>query len=165
VATSIAYFAPFPCGRMDVHGRGGRFGLPTIFGPNTPAMKAPARRLRRQTLDRDCGSAYHSSTRVKRWPIPLTVGVSSGEPTAQTTGHFLFSSRCQLLGDDESARDGRFKPLTEGADPAERHVRPAELHRELNVLCRDQLVSPSGVLLTIFNIWAVAEDVPRILSW
>ena len=39
----------------------------------------------------------------------------------------------------------------------------ASLHRELNVSAHTQAVLPSGVLLTIFNMMAVAEDVLKMI--
>jgi hypothetical protein len=54
--------------------------------------------------------------------------------------------------------------LLDGADPAKADVRLPSLHREINVAPDTQAVLPSGVLLTIFNMIAVAEDVLKILA-
>src|SRR6267154_6703325 len=60
---------------------------------------------------------------------------------------------------NEAARGMAAKPLTAVL------VRPKlmsdlpSLHRELNVAAETQAVLPSGVLLTIFNMMAIAEDV------
>jgi putative ABC transport system permease protein len=55
------------------------------------------------------------------------------------------------------------KPLTAVLVRPKRMSDLPSLHRELNVAAETQAVLPSGVLLTIFNMMAVAEDVLRMI--
>jgi putative ABC transport system permease protein len=60
---------------------------------------------------------------------------------------------------NEVARKMAIKPLTAVLVRPKRMSDLPSLHRELNVAAETQAVLPSGVLLTIFNMMAVAEDV------
>jgi putative ABC transport system permease protein len=60
---------------------------------------------------------------------------------------------------NEVARGLTVKPLTAVLIRPRRLSDLPSLHRELNVSAETQAVLPSGVLLTIFNMMAVAEDV------
>ena len=58
---------------------------------------------------------------------------------------------------------GAVKPLTAVLIRPKRMSDLPSLHRALNVAADTQAVLPSGVLLTIFNMMAVAEDVLKMI--
>src|SRR5436190_1711858 len=66
-------------------------------------------------------------------------------------------------GMNEVAREMTVKPLTAVLVRPKRMSDLPSLHRELNVAAETQAVLPSGVLLTIFNMMAVAEDVLKMI--
>jgi putative ABC transport system permease protein len=80
-------------------------------------------------------------------------------PTHSADDRAIFFSLSSYWGMNEVARKMAIKPLTAVLVRPKRMSDLPSLHRELNVAAQTQAVLPSGVLLTIFNMMAVAEDV------
>src|SRR5438309_11869944 len=93
---------------------------------------------------------------------PLTVdGVL--RPTNSADERAILYSLPSYWGMNEVARGMAVKPLTAVLIRPKRMSDLPSLHRALNVAADTQAVLPSGVLLTIFNLMAVAEDVLKMI--
>jgi len=93
---------------------------------------------------------------------PLTV-VGILKPTHSADDRAIFLSLPSYWGMNEVARGMAVKPLTAVLIRPKRVSDLPSLHRALNVGPETQAVLPSGVLLTIFNMVAMAEDVLKML--
>src|SRR5215471_8612213 len=93
---------------------------------------------------------------------PLTV-VGILRPTHSADDRAIFFSLPSYWGMNEVARGMAVKPLTAVLIRPKRMSDLPSLNRELNVAPDTQAVLPSAVLLTIFNMMAVAEDVLKMI--
>jgi putative ABC transport system permease protein len=84
-------------------------------------------------------------------------------PNHSADDRAIFLSLATYWGMNEVARGMTVKPLTAVLVRPKRMSDLPSLHRELNVAAETQAVLPSGVLLTIFNMMAVAEDVLKMI--
>jgi putative ABC transport system permease protein len=154
VATNGAYFAPFPWRHKTYALAAGRFfaddppGAPT-YEAVLGAEAAGATGLR-------VGDRFYEGEEMAEYPLTV-VGIL--RPTRGADDRAIFFSLPSYWGMNEVARKVIIKPLTAVLVRPKRMSDLPGLHRELNVAAETQAVLPSGVLLTIFNMMAVAEDV------
>jgi putative ABC transport system permease protein len=153
VATNGAYFAAFSWRRKTFSLAEGRFfrddpeDAPTyeaVLGAET----AGATRLR-------IGDRFYEGEEMAEYPLTV-VGIL--RPTHSADDRAVFLSLSSFWGMNEVARKLAVKPLTAVLVRPRRMSDLPSLHRELNVSAETQAVLPSGVLLTIFNMMAMAED-------
>ncbi len=114
-------------------------------------------------------SAYFTAFPWRRRTFILAAGrLFADDPPNTPTYHSaddraIFFSLPSYWGMNEIARGMAVKPLTAVLIRPKRMSDLPSLHRELNVSPETQAVLPSGVLLTIFNMMAVAEDVLKMI--
>jgi len=102
------------------------------------------------------GDRFYEGEEMAEYPLTV-VGIL--RPTHSADDRAIFFSLSSYWGMNEVARKMTVKPLTAVLVRPKRMSDLPSLHRELNVAAETQAVLPSGVLLTIFNMMAVAEDV------
>ncbi len=93
---------------------------------------------------------------------PLTV-VGILRSTRSADDRAIFFSLESFWGMNEVARKMQVKPLTAVLIRPTRMSDLPSLHRELNVSAETQAVFPSAVLLTIFNMLGLAENVLALI--
>ena len=89
---------------------------------------------------------------------PLTV-VGILRPTQSADDRAIFLSLASFWGMNEIARKIEVKPLTAVLVRPKRMSDLPSLHREFNLAAETQAVFPSVVLLNIFNLLGLAEEV------
>src|SRR5262249_44274533 len=104
----------------------------------------------------EIGDRFYEGEEMAEYPLTV-VGILGSTHSADDRA--IFFSLPSYWGMNEIARGMVVKPLTAVLVRPRRMSDLPSLHRELNVAGETQAVLPSGVLLTIFNIMAVAEDV------
>jgi putative ABC transport system permease protein len=153
VATNNTYFAALPWRRKTFALAAGRFfaddpadapTYETVLG----AEAAGSTGLR-------IGDRFYEGEEMAEYPLTV-VGILN--PTHSADDRAIFFSLPSFWGMNEVARKMTVKPLTAVLVRPKRMSDLPSLHRELNVAAETQAVLPSGVLLTIFNMMAVAED-------
>jgi putative ABC transport system permease protein len=106
------------------------------------------------------GDRFYEGEEMAEYPLTV-VGIL--RPTRSADDRAIFLSLSSYWGMNEVARGMAVKPLTAVLIRPKRVSDLPSLHRALNVGPETQAVLPSGVLLTIFNMMAVAEDVLKML--
>jgi putative ABC transport system permease protein len=154
VATSLAYFAPFPWRRKTFALSAGRFFRDDAS--NQPSYEAVlgAEAARRAGLR--IGDRFYEGEEMAEYPVTV-VGIL--RPTRSADDRAIFFSLASFWGMNEVARKMQVKPLTAVLVRAKRMSDLPSLNRALNVSTETQAVFPSAVLLTIFALLSVAEDV------
>jgi putative ABC transport system permease protein len=154
VATSLAYFAPFPWRRKTFALSAGRFFRDDA--PDQPSYEAVlgAEAARRAGLR--IGDRFYEGEEMAEYPMTV-VGIL--RPTRSADDRAIFFSLASFWGMNEVARKMQVKPLTAVLVRAKRMSDLPSLNRALNVSTETQAVFPSAVLLTIFALLSVAEDV------
>jgi putative ABC transport system permease protein len=154
VATSPAYFAPFPWRRRTFSLSEGRF-----FGDESPDRPTYGALLGSEAARRTglrIGDRFYEGEEMADYPLTV-VGIL--RPTRSADDRAIFFSLASFWGMNEVARKMQVKPVTAVLLRAKRMSDLPSLHRELNVATTTQAVFPSAVLLTIFNLLDVVEDV------
>ena len=154
VATNDAYFAAFPWRRRTFALGQGRFFRDDP--PDHPSYEVVvgAHAARRTGLK--IGDRFFEGEEMA--PYPLTV-VGILRPTRSADDRAIFLSLASFWGMNEVARKMQIKPLTAVLVRAKRLSDLPSLHRELNVSTETQAAFPTMVLLTIFDLLGLAEDV------
>jgi len=158
VATNNAYFAASPWRRKTFALAAGRFFANDRQSEPTYEVLLGAEAARSTGLQ--IGDRFYEGEEMAEYP--LTVAGILG-PTHSADDRAIFLSLPSYWGMNEVARGMAVKPLTAVLIRPKRMSDLPSLHRELNVAAETQAVLPSGVLLTIFNMMAVAEDVLRMI--
>ncbi len=158
VATSNTYFAASPWRRKTFALAAGRFFADDPQSEPTYEVLLGAEAARSTGLQ--IGDRFYEGEEMAEYP--LTVAGILG-PTHSADDRAIFLSLPSYWGMNEVARGMAVKPLTAVLIRPKRMSDLPSLHRELNVAAETQAVLPSGVLLTIFNMMAVAEDVLRMI--
>ena len=154
VATTPEYFAAQPWRRRTFALAAGRFARddpaeqPT-FEALVGADAARATGLR-------IGDRFYDGEEMAEFPLTV-VGIL--RPTGSSDDRTIFMSLGSFWAMNEVARKMQVKPLTAVLVRAKRMSDLPALHRALNVSAETQAVFPSAVLLEIFNLLRVAEDV------
>jgi putative ABC transport system permease protein len=154
VATSPAYFATFPWRRKSFTVTEGRF-----FRPDTPEdpgyeVVLGAEAARRTGLR--LGDRFSEGEEMAEFPLRVA-GIL--RPTRSADDRAIFLSLPSFWGMNEVARKMQMKPLTAVLVRPKRMSDLPALHRQLNISQETQAVFPSAVLLGIFNLLGLAEEI------
>src|SRR6266851_416555 len=153
VATNSAYFAAFPWRRKTFALSAGRLYADDPSNDPTYEVLLGSEAAGRTGLR--IGDRFYEGEEMAEYPLTV-VGIL--RPTHSADDRAIFFSLSSFWGMNEVARKMAVKPLTAVLVRPKRMSDLPSLHRELNVSAETQAVLPSGVLLTIFNVMAVAED-------
>jgi len=158
VATSPAYFATFPWRRKSFTVTEGRF-----FRPDTPEdpgyeVVLGAEAARRTGLR--LGDRFFEGEEMAEFPLRVA-GIL--RPTRSADDRAIFLSLPSFWGMNEVARKMQMKPLTAVLVRPKRMSDLPALHRQLNISQETQAVFPSAVLLGIFNLLGLAEEVLTLI--
>jgi putative ABC transport system permease protein len=154
VATTDAYFAPFPWRRRAPALSAGRVFRSDV--PEQPAYEAVlgadvARRTGLKLEDR-----FFEGEEMAAYPLTV-VGVLRATGTADDRA--IFISLASYWEMNELSRRAMVKPLTAVLIRPKRLSDLAALHRGWNVAPDIQAAFPTAVLLNIFNLLSLVEDV------
>ncbi|HEX9477621.1 MAG TPA: ABC transporter permease [Methylomirabilota bacterium] len=154
VATSEAYFAPFPWRRHAPALSTGR--LFRSEAPERPDYEAVlgadvARRTALKASDR-----FYEGEEMAAYPLTV-VGVL--RPTGTADDRAIFISLASYWEMNEVSRRAMVKPLTAVLVRPRRLSDLTALHRGWNVAPDLQAALPSAVLLNVFNLLGLVEDV------
>jgi putative ABC transport system permease protein len=158
VATNGGYFAALPWRRKTFALAAGRFFADDP--PNDPTYEALLGAEAARSTGLQIGDRFYEGEEMAEYPLTV-VGIL--RPTRSADDRAIFFSLPSYWGMNEIARGMAVKPLTAVLIRAKRMSDVPSLHRELNVAAGTQAVLPSGVLLTIFNMMSVAEDVLKVI--
>jgi putative ABC transport system permease protein len=158
VATNPAYFTAFPWRRKSFSVTQGRFFRPDR--PEEPGYEVVlgAEAARRTGLR--LGDRFFEGEEMAEFPLTV-VGILG--PTRSADDRAIFLSLPSFWGMNEVARKMQMKPLTAVLVRPKRMSDLPALHRQLNVSQETQAVFPSGVLLGIFNLLGLAEEVLTLI--
>jgi putative ABC transport system permease protein len=158
VATTPAYFAVGPWRRRTFRVAQGRlFGQDPAGSPTYEAVLGAA--VAQHTGLQE-GDRFYEGEEMA--PYPLTV-VGILQPTHSADDRAIFFSLATFWGMNEVARQMPVKPLTAVLVRPRRLSDLPGLHREFNVQDETQAVFPSAILLTIFQVLGLAEEVLAVL--
>ena len=158
VATTPAYFAAFPWRRKRFTVAPGRlFRDDPAARPSYEAVLG-AEAARRTGLR--VGDRFYEGEEMAAYPLTV-VGILRSTRSADDRAIFL--SLPSYWGMNEIARTMAIKPLTAVLVRPKRMSDLPALHRQLNVSEETQAVFPSAILLTIFNVLDLAEDVLALI--
>src|SRR6059036_3925879 len=158
VATTGGYFAALPWRRKTFAISQGRFFRDDP--PEQPAYEAVlgADVARRTGLR--VGDRFHEGEEMAEYPLTV-VGILRSTDSADDRAIFIsLASYWQM---NEVSRKMQVKPLTAVLVRPKRMSDLAGLHRGFNVTAETQAVFPSAVLLNIFNLLSLAEEVLALL--
>jgi len=158
VATTPEYFAPAPWRRKTFAVAVGRWWNETP--PEQPNYEAVLGAEVAQRTGLRIGEAFYEGEEMAEYPLTV-VGIL--RPTSSADDRTIFFSLASFWGMNEVARNATVKPLTTVLVRPKRLSDLPHLHREFNVSPETQAVLPSAVLLTIFNLLSVAEEVIRFV--
>ena len=158
VATSSAYFAAFPWRRKTFALAAGK--LFADDPPNEPSYEAVLGAEAARSTRLQIGDRFYEGEEMAEYPLTV-VGIL--RPTHSADDRAIFFSLPSYWGMNEVARGMVVKPLTAVLIRPKRMSDLPSLNRELNISAETQAVLPSAVLLTIFNMMAVAENVLKMI--
>src|SRR6516162_7049599 len=154
VATNSAYFAAFPWRHKTFALAAGKFF--TDDPPSKPAYEAVLGAEAARSTGLQIGDRFYEGEEMAEYPLTVA-GIL--RPKHSADDRAIFFSLPSYWGMNEVARGMTVKPLTAVLIRPKRMSDLPGLRRELNVAAETQAVLPSAVLLTIFNVMAVAENV------
>jgi putative ABC transport system permease protein len=152
VATSPAYFAPFPWRHRSFSLAAGRFLRDEP--PDAPSFEALLGASVARGAGLSIGDRFHQGEEMAEYPLTVA-GIL--HPTRSADDRAIFISLASFWAMNEVARALPVKPLTAVLVRARRMSDLPSLNRELNVAPETQSVFPSAVLLAIFNLLAVMD--------
>src|SRR6266478_6832179 len=158
VATNGAYVATFPWRRKTFSLSSGRFFADDP--PNNATYEAVLGAEAADSTGLRIGDRFYEGEEMTEYPLTV-VGIL--RPTHSADDRAIFFSLSSYWGMNEVARKMAVKPLSAVLIRPNLMSDVASLHRELNVSAHTQAVLPSGVLLTIFNVMALAEEALTII--
>ena len=158
VATNKAYFAAFPWRHKTFALAAGKFF--TDDPPSKPAYEAVLGAEAARSTGLQIGDRFYEGEEMAEYPLTV-VGIL--RPTHSADDRAIFFSLPSYWGMNEVARGMAVKPLTAVLIRPKRMSDLPSLNRELNISADTQAVLPSAVLLTIFNMMAVAENVLKMI--
>jgi putative ABC transport system permease protein len=158
VATTPAYFTAFPWRRRRFTVVPGRFFRDDPAGQPRYEAVLGAEAARRTGLR--VGDRFYEGEEMAAYPLTV-VGIL--RPVRSADDRAIFLSLPSYWGMNEIARAMAVKPLTAVLVRPRRMSDLPALHRQLNVAEDTQAVFPSVVLLTIFNVLDLAEDVLALI--
>ena len=158
VGTTTDYFAAAPWRRKTLSVAAGRFWDDDPPGQPSYAAVLGAEVAQRTGLQ--IGDAFYEGEEMAEHPLKV-VGIL--RPTHSADDRTIFFSLASYWDMNEVARAMAVKPLTTVLVRPKRLSDLPHLHREFNVNPETQAALPSAVLLTIFNLLGVAEEVLRFV--
>jgi putative ABC transport system permease protein len=158
VATTSAYFAPAPWRRTTLSVASGRWFRDDPAGQPSHEAVLGAEAARRTGLR--LGDRFYEGEEMAAHPLTV-VGVLG--PARGADDRAIFVSLASYWDMNEIARATSDKPLTAVLVRPRRMSDLPGLHRQLNLADDTQAAFPSVVLLTIFNLLDVAEDVMALI--
>ena len=158
VATNAAYFAPFPWRRKTFSLSEGTFFHDDA--PDRPTYEALLGSEAARRTGLRIGDRFYEGEEMAEYPLTV-VGIL--RPTRSADDRAIFFSLSSFWGMNEVARKMPVKPLTAALVRAKRMSDLPSLNRELNVSTETQAVFPSVVLLTIFKLLGVVEEVLAVI--
>jgi putative ABC transport system permease protein len=153
VATNGGYFAALPWRRKSFSLAGGRFFRDDP--PEAPSYEALVGAEAASRTGLRIGDRFYEGEEMAEHPLTV-VGILN--PTHSADDRAIFMSLSSFWEMNEVARGQAVKPLTAVLVRPKRMSDLPGLHREHNVVPETQAVLPSGVILTIFNMMAVAQE-------
>ena len=158
VATTAAYFQPFPWRRRAFTLAAGHFLYDNA--PDQPTYEAllGAEVARRTGLKLD--DRFYSGEEMAEYPLTVA-GIL--QPTHGADDRTIFISLASFWEMNEVSRQMTVKPLTAVLVRPKRLSDIPSLHREYNIAPTTQAVIPSSVLLSIFNLLGLAEEVLKMI--
>jgi putative ABC transport system permease protein len=153
VATNGGYFAALPWRRKSFSLSGGRFFRDDP--PEAPSYEAVVGAEAASRTGLRIGDRFYEGEEMAEHPLTV-VGILN--PTHSADDRAIFMSLSSFWEMNEVARGQAVKPLTAVLVRPKRLSDLPGLHREHNVAPETQAVLPSGVILTIFNMMAVAQE-------
>jgi putative ABC transport system permease protein len=154
VATTTDYFATAPWRRKHFSVAAGRFW--SDDQPEQPSYAAVLGAEVAQRSGRQIGDAFYEGEEMAEHPLKV-VGIL--RDTHSADDRTIFFSLATYWDMNEIARAMTVKPLTTVLVRPKRLSDLLPLHREFNVHPETQAALPSAVLLTIFNLLGMAEEV------
>jgi putative ABC transport system permease protein len=158
VATTPDYFAAAPWRRKTFTLAAGRFW--SDAPPGQPTYEALLGAEVAQRTGLRIGMAFYEGEEMAEYPLTV-VGIL--RPTHSADDRSIFFSLASYWAMNEVARNMAVKPLTTVLIRPKRLSDLPSLHREFNVNPEMQAALPSAVLLTIFNLLGIAEEVLRFV--
>jgi putative ABC transport system permease protein len=158
VATTSEYFRSFPWRRKAFTLGAGQFIRDTPTGQPSYEALLGAEVARRTSLK--LGDQFYTGEEMAEYPLTVT-GVL--QPTHAADDRTIFISLASFWAMNDISRDMTVKPLTAVLVRPQRLSDIPSLHREFNVAPDTQAVIPSAVLLTVFNLLSLAEEVLKII--
>jgi putative ABC transport system permease protein len=158
VATNNVYFAAFPWRHKTFALAAGKFFADDP--PSEPAYEAVLGSEAARSTGLQIGDRFYEGEEMAEYPLTV-VGIL--RPTRGADDRAIFLSLPSYWGMNEVARGMTVKPLTAVLIRPKRMSDLPSLNRELNVAADTQAVLPSAVLLTIFNMMAVAETALKMI--
>jgi putative ABC transport system permease protein len=158
VATTATYFQPFPWRRKAFMLAAGQFLHDDSPDEPTYETLLGAEVARRTGLK--LGDQFYAGEEMAAYPLTVA-GIL--RPTRGADDRTIFISLASFWQMNEVSRDMTVKPLTAVLVRLKRLSDIPSLHRELNVTSETQAVIPSSVLLSIFNLLALAEEVLKMI--
>jgi putative ABC transport system permease protein len=158
VATTPDYFRPFPWRRQTFTLADG-----TLFRDDSPAQPAFEALLGAEVAGRTglkLGDQFYGGEEMAEYPLAV-VGIL--RPIYGPDDQTIFISLPSFWEMNELSRQMTVKPLTAILVRPQRLSDIPSLHREYNVASESQAVIPSAVLLNIFNLLSLAEEVLKIV--
>ncbi len=158
VATTGAYFSAFPWRRKTYALSAGR--LFRDDPPEQPTYEAVlgAEAARRTGLR--IGDRFYEGEEMAEYPITV-VGILHSTNSADDRA--IFFSLASYWEMNEVSRTTKVKPLTAVLVRAKRMSDLPSLHRGFNVTAATQAIFPSAILLNIFNLLGLVEEVLAII--
>lgn len=154
VATSTAYFTPAPWQRKTFTVSTGRWWHDAPGDQPTYEALLGAE-VARQTGLR-VGERFYEGEEMAEYPLTV-VGIL--RPTQSADDRAIFLALASFWAMNEVSRNAPIKPLTAVLVRPKRLSDLLSLHREFNHHEETQAVLPSAVLLNIFNVLSLVEEV------
>jgi putative ABC transport system permease protein len=158
VATTNAYFAALPWRRKTFTVAMGRFFRDDA--PEQPTYEAVLGAATARRTGLRVGDRFYEGEEMAEYPLTV-VGIL--RPTQSADDRAIFLSLASFWGMNEIAREMTVKPLTAVLVRPKRMSDLPSLHRQLNTAAETQAVFPSVVLLNIFNLLGLAEEVLSLI--
>ena len=158
VATTRDYFAAFPWRRKTFTVATGRLFRDDAL--DDPGYEAVVGADAARVAGLKVGDRFYEGEEMAEYPLTV-VGILRA--TRSPDDAAIFFSLPSYWAMNEIARKMPQKPLTAVLVRAKKMSDLPALHRELNVSADTQAVFPSAILLTIFNLLGLADQVLRIV--
>jgi putative ABC transport system permease protein len=158
VATTGAYFTPFPWRRRAFAMSAGR-----LFRDDPPEQPAYEAVLGADTARRTglrIGDRFYEGEEMAEYPMTV-VGVLRATNSADDRA--IFFSLASFWEMNEVSRKMQVKPLTAVLVRPKRMSDLPGLHRGFNVTAETQAAFPSAVLLHVFNLLGLVEEVLAVI--